>query len=535
MSAPARALRYWHTLRHLKVRQMVARVRFRLRRPAPDLRPAPAVRRAAGAWRSPGWRDPSLIDAGTAVFLNVRASIAAPSIWQDRRYEHLWLYNLHYFDDLTARGATTRRAWHEALIGRWITENPPAAGVGWAPYPTALRIANWVKWLLDGSAGSIAPTVHDSLATQARWLSKRLEFHLLGNHLWANAKGLLMAGVYFDGPEAAAWRAEALRILSEELDEEVLADGGHFERSPMYHAIVLEDVLDLVQVDRLYPGQIPAEFVGRLRAAAGRMVRWLRIMTHPDGEIAFFNDAAIGIAANCGVLEDYARLEDVAIDARPLAPVEWLRDSGYVRLTSARASVFCDVAPVGPDYQPAHAHADTLSFELSVDGRRVIVNAGTSTYEPGPERDRQRSTRAHSTVEIDERNSSDVWSGFRVARRATPFDVHAGESGVASQATGAHDGYVHGPGVVHRRTWRLRDQSVEIDDELTGGWTSAVARFILHPDEAANPSVVFETPGGSAPRRAPARWHPRFGESRDTVAIEVDLRGAGATTRVRWV
>lgn len=529
-----RTLRYWHTLRHLKVRQMVARVRFRLQRPAPDLRPAPPVRRAAGPWCSPEWREPSLIDGSTAVFLTVRASIADPSIWQDRRYEHLWLYNLHYFDDLVARGAAARRGWHEALIRRWIRENPPAEGVGWAPYPTSLRVANWVRWLLDGGGGSPAPAVHDSLAAQARWLSRRLEVHLLGNHLWANAKGLLMAGLYFEGHEAAGWRAEALRILSEELESQVLPDGGHFERSPMYHAIILEDVLDLVQLDRLYPGQLPAGFVSRLRAAAGRMLRWLKVMTHPDGEIAFFNDAAMGIAASCDTLEGYARREDIAIDARPLAPVEWLRDSGYVRLTSARAAVFCDVAPVGPDYQPAHGHADTLSFELSLDGRRVIVNAGISTYEPGPERDRQRSTRAHSTVEIDGRNSSDVWAAFRVARRAKPFDVHAGEFDGAIQAAGAHDGYLHSAGVVHRRTWRLRDEGVAIHDELTGACTSAVARFILHPDEAVNPSVVLDTAGGPAPRRAPARWHPRFGQSRDTVAIEVDLRGSGATTEVRW-
>ena len=78
-----------------------------------------------------------------------------------------------------------------------------------------------------------------------------------------------------------------------------------------------------------------------------------------------------------------------------------------------------DVAPVGPDYLPGHAHADTLSFELSLFGQRVLVNSGTSQYEAGPERSRQRGTAAHNTVIVDGHDSSEVWAGFRVARRAS--------------------------------------------------------------------------------------------------------------------
>ncbi|MEN9780004.1 MAG: hypothetical protein RL014_1152 [Pseudomonadota bacterium] len=95
-------------------------------------------------------------------------------------------------------------------------------------------------------------------------------------------------------------------------------------------------------------------------------------------------------------------------------------DSGYVRLDNGPAVALLDVAPVGPDYLPGHAHADTLSFELSVGAQRVLVNSGTSCYGSSAERLRQRGTAAHNTVVVNGQDSSEVWGGFRVARRPLP-------------------------------------------------------------------------------------------------------------------
>ncbi|MFO1266416.1 MAG: heparinase II/III family protein [Rubrivivax sp.] len=111
-----------------------------------------------------------------------------------------------------------------------------------------MRIVNWIKWFLAGEPAQ-APWLA-SLAVQARWLAQRLEWHLLGNHLFANAKALFFAGLFFEGREADEWLATGARILERELPEQVLDDGGQFERSPMYHALALEDVLDLLNVLR---------------------------------------------------------------------------------------------------------------------------------------------------------------------------------------------------------------------------------------------------------------------------------------------
>ena len=92
--------------------------------------------------------------------------------------------------------------------------------------------------------------------------------------------------------------------------------------------------------------------------------------------------------------------------------------SGYACLNRGHFFVIASLAPIAPSYQPGHAHADTLSCEISVGCHRLFVNAGTSTYKKGALRDWQRSTAAHNTIELGGVSSSDVWDGFRVARRA---------------------------------------------------------------------------------------------------------------------
>jgi uncharacterized heparinase superfamily protein len=137
--------------------------------------------------------------------------------WDDPELSKLWRYNLHYFDDLNAEDAQGRAQWHRTLIGRWVEENPPGEGSGWEPYPVSLRIVNWVKWALAGNG--LSPQALHSLAVQARWLTQRLEHHLLGNHLFANAKALVFAGCLFEGAEAEDWLSIGLRILEREVPE----------------------------------------------------------------------------------------------------------------------------------------------------------------------------------------------------------------------------------------------------------------------------------------------------------------------------
>lgn len=459
-------------------------------------------------------------------FIGAEHEVVGGQVWNASNRPKLWLYNLHYFDDIVADAAQARLAWHRDLLQRWITENPPLLGNGWEPYPISLRTVNWTKWLLAGAAP--VPGMLDSLAVQMRALRRRLEYHLLGNHLWANLKALVFAGAFFDGEEAARWRADGVARLHREIATQILPDGGHFERSPMYHAILLEDVLDLVQLASLYPGLFDPRDVAAWREVAGRMLRWLAVMTHPDGGIAFFNDAAHGVAPRLDALAEYAArlgIDSGLVDQDDA--IVALEDSGYVRLRAGPAVVIADVGEIGPDYLPGHAHADTLSCELSLGGDRLVVNGGISTYEPGPERLRQRGTSAHSTVQVDGQDSSEVWSSFRVARRARPRDVSFGQDGDVLRLHGAHDGYRRLRGKpLHRREWVLSRDGLLVRDRLEGESGPAVARFLLHPDwrciadgatsgwiERPGARVRWSCIGAAGVQVAAGTWHPGFGQS----------------------
>ena len=482
------------------------------------------------------------------VFLNQQGMLSEIG-WDGPEREKLWRYNQHYFDDLNARDAQARLAWHRGLLADWVVRNPPGHGTAWEPYPTSLRIVNWVKWALAGT--NLPPECHHSLAIQARWLIRRLEWHLLGNHLFANAKALVFAGLYFDGPEAEEWLAKGATILHREISEQILPDGGHFELSPMYHALALEDMLDLVNILGSSSGALPpiaCALDEKAREQIPAMQRWLHAMSHPDGRIAFFNDAAFGIAPDAAALEDYAaRLGLPQARRAASAGFVQLAHSGYARLVRGPAVLIADLARVGPDYLPGHAHADTLSFELSLFGHRVFVNSGTSLYGDGAERLRQRGTAAHNTVVVSGQDSSEVWGGFRVARRARPSEVRIAEEGDCLVAEGAHDGYRRLPRrPMHRRRWSLSAGRLQIADEVAPP-DPAEARFHLHPDVAiergegshgtlhlASGEIVGWRARAAEIRIEETTWHPEFGRCIPNKCLVLSLSDGRATLDLNW-
>jgi uncharacterized heparinase superfamily protein len=541
--------RYWHTLKYLKPIQFYGRIWFKVYRPRINLNIGSLVLRGPNnKWQSPIKRSISMLGPDRFKFLNQEYSLSGNSGWNDAGIEKLWLYNLHYFDDLNSANAGDRKVWHQALITRWLLENLPASGNGWEPYPTSLRIVNWIKWLINGNV--IVPGMLESLALQASWLAKRLEWHLLGNHLFANAKALVFVGLMFEGPQAADWLATGLNIITKELPEQVLVDGGNFERSPMYHAIFLEDLLDLINAASHWQGLVPDTQVSAWFETAARMLRWLADMTHTDGAISLFNDAALGVAPKLAELQAYAACLGLHGRIRTVpepSSIIHLAHSGYVRLEHEYALALLDVAPIGPDYLPGHAHADTLSFELSVFGQRVVVNGGTSRYGMSSDRLRERSTAAHSTVEVAGHNSSDVWGGFRVGRRAYPFDLQLKDRAGVLQVTCSHDGYKRLPGApVHRREWVMDAGSFRVSDTVHGGTHSAVARYILHSDvqvsAVGNNSWQLTLAGGQSlcvlvlvgmGRVEAASYAPEFGVVLPTKSLAVEL--TQGQSRVEWI
>ncbi|MGI9255442.1 MAG: heparinase II/III family protein [Salinispira sp.] len=478
--------KYFFTIRCLRPVQIFNRILRRLPKIRPVIREVPVLNLVRGTWIAPVAGAPCLTGPNEFVFMGERGSITEIG-WNGPEREALWRYNLHYFDSLTARGAQEQEDWHKNLIEDWVRQNPPCGGAGWEPYPLSRRIVNIIKWSLAGN--ELTAVWKQSIFLQAAWLRRNIEWHLLANHLLANAKALIFAGLFFTGRKPRRWLSLGLAILKSELDEQILADGGHFERSPMYHAIVLEDILDIINVLGAYYGA-DADVTAAARAAIA-MLGWAEVMTHPDTHIAFFNDSALGIAPTLSQLSDYAERLHVASTAHPLAAPKdepqrnvepqcaRLPQSGYIKIATGPATAILDVAPIGPNYQPGHAHADTLSFELSLWGMRVLVNGGTSCYGLSARRLAERQTSAHNTVEINGESSSEVWSGFRVGRRARPVGLRVLRNGKKLMVRCSHTGYRR-IGGEHVRTWCMEPQSLTIEDMVTGEHP-AVARFRFHP------------------------------------------------------
>ena len=531
--------RWLRTVRHLRPVQIYGRIRSRIRKPSVSNCPSPPRRELRSELVSGPQLPPCQFGPSTIEFAGNTVSVHSPRDWSSEAVDHLMLYNLHYFDDLTRQGSSERESWHRPLLERWIRENPPNSKPGWDPYPTSLRLVNIIKWLIAGADTS--KEILESLALQARVLSQSVEYHLSGNHLLVNAKALIFAGCFFCGEEAEQWKALGFEILSTEIPEQILQDGAHYERSPMYHALVLEDFLDLIAVLRSFDLSVPKVLSHKIEAMLG----WLEAMTHPDGDIALFNDAAIDIAPKSELLFDYARR--LGFNTPTDVPVGKKAESGYARLEAGDAVAIADFAALGPNHLPAHGHADSLSFELSLLGKRVFVNSGTSRYDVGPERHRQRSTSAHNTLTIDNENSSEVWSSFRVGRRAAVSNV----SVTPTTASGTHDGYSHLPGSpVHKRSFEITETGLSITDTISGEGTHKIGLYFhLSPEIAANLSGAsrVQLEGGDLPPMTldssypvtleASSYHPRFGSSLKNTRIEGHIETAlpvSLTTEIRW-
>ena len=538
-------LRYFYTIRYLRWVQIQERCKRKIIQPIIDDTAAAKLREQVDGWVIPAACAERMVDEQSFCFLNEAHDLVSTGDWNGATLSKLWLYNLHYFDDLTAVDAGQRAKWHRVLIQRWIDENPWGKGNGWEPYPSSLRIVNWVKWALYGNPLKYH-WLH-SLAIQVRYLSQNLETHLLGNHLFANAKALCFAGLFFDGEEANGWYKTGFQLVEREVVEQLCDDGGNFELSTMYHITFLEDLLDLINLHRAYSRAVPAG----VESSISPMLKWLQAMCHPDGEISFFNDAALGITPAVSEIMDYAGRLGFLTQSVKDGLVD-LPSSGYSRIAMGDAVALIDRAAVGPDYLPGHAHADTLSFELSLFGKRVVVNSGTSAYGTGEQRQVERGTATHSTVLVDGENSSEVWSGFRVARRAYVTERVNRENEQSIRLSACHNGYKRLKGKPqHCREWLFEDNALLIADHITGkGEHQAIAIFPLHPDVVLQNArlnlcdllvdgkqVRVEFEGNGELEVVDSSYHPEFGLSIANQQLHYKVKmilPIEITTRISW-
>ena len=495
----------------------------------------------------------------------------------------LWQFHFGYHDYLLALLAASDDASLAdrvlAFIAMWNETFPlhtsGARRSAWHAYVLSIRIESWVRLqgeLLERGVAEDDPRLRglsEGVERMTRVLLRNLEKGTMANHLLRNVKGLVFAGLYLDTPTGAQARRIGMKLLHRELAEQVLDDGCHFERSPMYHVSMTNDVLDMAEAMLLCGASVPE----RLADAAARRTSVLERMRHPDGEIPFFNDSTGSFFLRTEeVLARGKRLtEDLVVPVMPSSPPEAdvsrhgpsirpalsggptrddgsvdangsvrnegplspSRVSGLLVAESPRAWLVMDAGLVGPDYQPGHAHCDTLSFELSLDGRRFVTDTGVFHYKESPERVYSRCTAAHNTVEIDGAEQSEVWKSFRVGRRAKIRHASREQRGDAVLLRGAHDGYTRlAKDLLHERAMLLDDSRLLIMDWLHGSGRHTWRSFLhFHPDVRVEEAesgftaalgkteVVVRYHGEGPAQVFTSEYYPAFGEKRSRRSI----------------
>ena len=465
-------------------------------------------------------------------------------------------------------------------LADWMRANPPLMGTNWASMlELAFRSLSWI-WalhLFTGAAGADDehPWTVDLLLGLDRQLGhveQNLSRYFSPNtHLTGEALALYVAGRSLPELAGSSRRARIGRsVLLEEARRQVLADGGHAERSAHYHRYSTDFYLFAFNTARATDDPQAGEF----RDAALAQARFLRALADDRGRLPMIGDDDGGqFFPICGrapwdctdTLATAAVLLDEPALAPGRAPEEtwWLcgeaaeaglRTAAPARPASTvmRATGYCISRNDREDHlvfdcgahgylNGGHAHADALSIVLTVGGRQLLVDSGTATYTMDAEkRDRFRSSAMHNTVRIDGREQSVPGGPFHWRTRADARCVAWESSPARDRMAGRHDGYapiVHEREItaVHGVGW------IVVDRILGAGEVSAAAFWHFHPywrvDHLEEHGAVLRHLDGAAAAilaSAPLRvvtaggldeYAPEYGRIEKGVCLECAVRG----------
>ncbi|MEQ1936849.1 heparinase II/III family protein [Mesorhizobium sp. CN5-321] len=408
--------------------------------------------------------------------------------------ERGWLKSLHGFRwlrHMRAAGSELAAANARALVSDWIAlHGNHIAGVAWEPGTTAKRIISWLQHssvVLQGAEFPFYRAYLKSLAVQIRYLRSVAREMPDGKDRLRARVALAFSALSL--PASASALRAATRNLAEELDHQILPDGGHISRNPL---AVLEILADLLPLRQTYANQAehpPAALMG----AIDRMLPALRFFRHQDGALARFNGMGATIHDRIAAV---LRHDDTVGQPLLHAP-----HSGYERLSIGNVTVIADTGLPPPVDVSDQAHAGCLSFELSSGRQHFVVNAGVDTYGGAEFRPLARATAAHSTATVNDTSSARFTHSLRVGDligapltggpRHVPcrrLEEPGSQGFVAS-----HDGYANRFGIVHERELVLSaggnllsgcDRFLGMDGGRVGDTSRdlVAVRFHLHPD-----------------------------------------------------
>jgi uncharacterized heparinase superfamily protein len=443
--------------------------------------PREFVKNLAIRWPGDGKRGAALL-AGNFPLAGETVRLAAPYAVPDGAGADL-LAEFHGFAwlaDLATLGSGEAREIGRAAIATWIAHNDSWDELSWRSDVLAARLVAWVTQFESFFAGGGDDKLRDallaSIARQARHLARVAAWEADGAARLHALKGVILAGVALGMNERRV--AAALDQLSRELPLQVRPDGGHVERSPTVQLVVLRDLVDIRTALRTAHIVVPEA----VQNAIDRMAPMLRLFRHGDGRLAQFNDTS----------EEYGALADLLLtrsEVRGRAPLS-APHSGFQRLQCGKTIVIADTGAPPPHGLDHHAHAGTLSFEMSVGRERLIVNCGAYRGASPDWRRAARNTAAHSTLVVADTNSAEILDDLTIGHRPSVGTTTRAEAEGSLWVAASHDGYAAEFGLTHSRQLFLSADGDDLrgEDNLTGeqGKTGSAGqsfaiRFHLHP------------------------------------------------------
>ena len=248
----------------------------------------------------------------------------------------------------------------------------------------------------------------------------------------------------------------------------------------MYHQIIFSRLLDCIHLIKLNCYWKKDNLLSFLLVKADLMNSWLQKITYRNGKIPMVNDSTYNISINSEQLFFYAK--DLGITNYDIP----LSDSGYRKIVSNNYELLIDIGNLGPDYQPGHAHSDTFNFELIIGGNPVFVDTGISTYEKNKIRQKERATSSHNTVQIDNIEQTQVWGGFRVAKRAKVTIIKESSNYIEA----SHNGYQN-KGIFHTRSYKCEKTYIKIKDRINKS-TNNKSKAFFHLHSLIDKPLILE-------------------------------------------
>lgn len=428
-------------------------------------------------------------------------------------------HSFSWLRDLRATGSEAGRRLGREMIRDWIDRFGRYHHRGWLADVTAERLINWLSqydYFCREADDGFRDRFIQSIARQARHLSRICRQTTRGAKRVRAAKGLIYVGACLPGAHARLDRG--LALLEHEIEHKIHPDGGVAERSPSLQHSILRDLVDV----RSVLASSHQESSPLVQRAIDRTAPMLRLLRMGDGGLGVFN----------GGFEDHDWQIDMTLNqsgSTGNAP-ESAPHTGFQRVIAGRTTIIMDCGKPPPPGHDELAHAGVLSFEMSAGRTRLIVNCGSSWDRSSEWQAAGRVSAAHSTLVVEDRNSSRVHRSGGLRRRPENVASARKDQDGAVLIEGSHDGYAPLFDLIHtRRIYTspngedIRGQDI-LERTPKGRRNPNVkfaVRFHLHPDVTIDSMSIWEKGGRiidfSRPGAGSWQFHTEGG-----VTIEVE-------------